>query len=286
MSKPAPSSLTDIESAVSWGAILVGAFSAAAVSVALAALGVGTGFSLTSPLSDSGLSATTLKWAAGAYLVLTAIISSTIGGYTAGRLRNKWTGVNSQETLFRDTAHGMAAWAFATLLIVAVIGSGTASMLSSAVGGASQGAAQGSANAATSSGTEYYADMILRPSSTATAATDISSTRREVNGIFTRSLAPGNKFSDGDRAYLAQIVSQRSGMSQPEAEKRVDDTITQAKSYVDTARKYTVAFALWSTLALFAGAFAAAAAAIEGGQLRDGRWRGVIFAPRTENNLR
>jgi hypothetical protein len=282
MSRQPPSTLGDIESAVSWGAILAGAFSATAVSVALATLGVGTGFSFTSPWSDSGVSAATLKWSAGAYLVLTAVIASTIGGYTAGRLRNKWVDAGSQETLFRDTAHGMATWAFATLLVVGVIGSGSASLLSSAVGGASHGAAQGAASERSSSGTEYFADMILRPSGTATTPTDVSSSRREVNTIFTRSLAAGNKFSDSDRAYLVQIVSQRSGLPQPEAEKRVDDTITQAKNYVDTVRKYTVAFALWSTLALFAGAFAAAAAAIEGGQLRDGRWRGVIFVPRTE----
>jgi hypothetical protein len=274
------------DAAVSWGAILVGAFSAAAVSIALATLGIGTGFSLTSPWSNSGLSAATLKWAAGVYLVLTAIIASTIGGYIAGRLRSKWPDANTQETLFRDTAHGMAAWAFATLLVVAVIGSGTTSILSQAVGGASHGASQGSTGASTNTGTDYFADIILRPSATTTTPTDTSSSRREVSSIFARSLATGNKFSDTDRAYLIQIVSHRSGLSQPEAEKRVDDTITQAKSYVDNTRKYTVAFALWSTLALFAGAFAAAAAAIEGGQLRDGRWRGLIFAPRTENTLR
>lgn len=100
--------LGDREAAVSWGAILVGAFAAAAVSIALATLGVGTGFSLTSPWSDSGASASTLKWTAGAYLVLTAVIASTIGGYMAGRLRAKWPDAPRQETLFRDTAHGMA----------------------------------------------------------------------------------------------------------------------------------------------------------------------------------
>ena len=69
----------------------------------------------------------------------------------------------------------------------------------------------------------------------------------------------------------------------PDAEKRISDVVTQTKSYLDSARKYAIALSLWATLALLAGAFAASAAAIEGGQLRDGRWRGVIFAPRETN---
>lgn len=274
--------LGDTEAAVSWGAILAGAFSAAAVSIALATLGAGTGFSLTSPWSDSGISASTLKWTAGVYLVLTAVIASTIGGYMAGRLRKKWADAPRQETLFRDTAHGMATWAFATLLVVAVVGSGAASLLSSAIGGASRGAAQGAANSSSISGMDYFTDMLLRPNSSTAGTNDPNSSRREVNVIFSRSLAVGGDFVESDRTYLAQLVAQRTGLSQADAEKRVSDIITQAKSYVDSARKYAIAFALWTTLALLAGAFAAAAGAIEGGQLRDGRWRGIIFAPRDE----
>ena len=44
------------------------------------------------------------------------MISSAIGGYLAGRLRTKWTGVHSDEVYFRDTAHGFLAWAFASVL--------------------------------------------------------------------------------------------------------------------------------------------------------------------------
>lgn len=295
MSKTSPSIIKDTDAAVSWGAILAGAVAAAGISVVLATLGIGTGLAMTSPWSD-GASATTLKWAAGVYLVLTAVIASAIGGYMSGRLRTKWYDAPRQEVLFRDTAHGLASWAFATLLVVAVVGSSAATLLTSVADGASQGAAQSglqsAASAPSNSGTGYFANMLLRPSvaapatSTAPASGDNSAIRSEVGYIFSRSLAPGGSFSNDDRSYLAQIVAQRTGVSQADAEKRVDDTITQAKTYVDNARKYTVSFALWTTLALLAGAFAAAAAAIEGGQLRDGRWRGVIFAPREETKLR
>jgi hypothetical protein len=48
-------------------------------------------------------------------------MASSIGGSLAGRLRTKWVGVHTHEVFFRDTAHGFLAWAFATVLSVAVL---------------------------------------------------------------------------------------------------------------------------------------------------------------------
>jgi hypothetical protein len=285
MSKSSPLS-GDTEHAVCWGAIIAGAFAAAGMTLILATLGTATGLAMVTPWSDSGITASTFKIATGAYLVLTAIISSVVGGYVAGRLRSRWLDAPRQEVLFRDTAHGMVAWAFATIALVALLGLGTGSLLSAGISGLSHGASQGAAGGGSSSPTDYYVDMLLRPAPTNPAVAspsgqnDRSSTRREVSSIFSRSFAPGADLSTTDRSYLVQIVAQRSGMSEADADKRVSDVITQTKTYLDNARKYAIAFALWVTVALFAGAFAAAAGAIEGGQLRDGRWRGVIFAPR------
>lgn len=283
MSKTDPAaSVADTESAVCWGAIMAGAFAAAAVSLILATLGAATGLALVDPWSGSSISADTFKITVGAYLVLTAIISSAIGGYMAGRLRTKWAEAPRQEVLFRDTAHGMVAWAFATFALVAVLGSGAGSLISAGTTGLFHGAEQGAtASSSSSPSTDYYLDMLLRPAVRApTAPSDPAALRREASLIFARAVA-GNS-SDADRTYLVQLVAQRSGLSQQDAEKRISDVLTQTKSYLDSARKYAIALSLWVTLALVAGAFAAAAAAIEGGQLRDGRWRGVVFAPRDE----
>jgi len=289
MSKPSPSLLDDTEHAVCWGAIIAGAFAAAGMTIILATLGTATGLAMVTPWSDSGVTAGTFKIAAGGYLVLTAIISSVVGGYIAGRLRSKWIDAPQQEVLFRDTAHGMVTWAFATIALVTVLGTGTGSLVSSGLSGLFHGASQGASTAATTAPTDYYVDTLLRPASTSTGAaassrgqTDPAATRREVSSIFTRSFGTGTNLSPTDRSYLVQVVAQRSGMSEPDADKRVNDVTTQTKTYLDNARKYSIAFALWVTVALFAGAFAAAAGAIEGGQLRDGRWRGVLFAPRDE----
>jgi hypothetical protein len=284
MSKSYPTSIVeDEESAVSWGAILAGAFAAGALTLILAALGTGVGLALTSPWANSGVSPTTFKLTAGLYLLVTAVISSTIGGYMAGRLRTQWSAAPAQEVLFRDTAHGLVAWAIATLLLAAVLGTGTLSLVGMSVRGVSQGTAQ----AASSNPTDYFVDMLLRPApSTALASTqaDPTATRREVSSIFARDFAPGAEFPVADRTYLVQLVASRSSLSPEEADKRVSDVLTQTKTYLDSARKYSIALSLWVTLSLFAGAFAASAGAIEGGQLRDGRWRGLIFAPRDEVN--
>jgi hypothetical protein len=42
----------------------------------------------------------------------------------AGRLRAKWTGIRTDEVMFRDTAHGFLAWALATLAVAVLFASG------------------------------------------------------------------------------------------------------------------------------------------------------------------
>src|SRR5258705_8896434 len=54
------------------------------------------GFSSISPWSDSGSWRATFNIAAGIYLIVVAMLSSTIGGYVAGRLRTKWTGLHTE----------------------------------------------------------------------------------------------------------------------------------------------------------------------------------------------
>ena len=94
--------------AVSWAAIAAGAVAAAALTLVLLAFGVGMGFSVVSPWGNSGVSATTFEIGTGLYLIVVAMLASTIGGYIAGRLRTKWVGVHTHEVFFRDTL--MAFW--------------------------------------------------------------------------------------------------------------------------------------------------------------------------------
>src|SRR5690242_21659801 len=61
-------------STVSWGAIAAGSVISCAVSLILAALGIGGGLALVSPWYEHSASATTIAWAAGLGLVCMAII--------------------------------------------------------------------------------------------------------------------------------------------------------------------------------------------------------------------
>jgi hypothetical protein len=239
------------------------------------AFGTGMGFSVVSPWSNSEVSSTTFSLWAGLYLIVVAMIASSIGGYLAGRLRTKWSGVHTHEVYFRDTAHGFLAWAFATVLSAAVLASAAAQI----VGGASAGLAQaaGAAAGQSTGPMDGYVDTLLRadPSANRTPA-DPATSRSELARLLTSSLRDGGDLSAGDRTYVAQVVASRTGLSAADAEKRVSDVVTQAKMTADNARKAAAHLALWLTISLLIGAFSASLAATEGGGLRDGTWDGSL----------
>ncbi len=269
------------QSATAWGAIVAGGIANAALTLLLLAFGSGMGFSSVSPWAHSGVSSGTFKIAAGIYLIVVAMLASTIGGYIAGRLRTKWTGLHSEEVLFRDTAHGFLSWALAVVLGAAALGTASTYMAGGLATGAAQGAGQGAAQTSANP-SDYFVDFLLRPAApapgaaAAPAAGDRAATRREVSTILTRALASGGELPPSDRSYLAQVVTARGGMSPADADKRVSEVIDQAKAAADRARKAAAALSMWLTAAMLIGAFSGSLAAIEGGQLRDGTWRGVI----------
>jgi hypothetical protein len=83
-----------------------------------------------------------------------------------------------------------------------------------------------------------------------------------------------------DTRYVAQVVAQRTGISQADAEKRVNDTFARAKTTTDeavaktkeaadTARKTAAYGSLWLFISLVIGALVAAYSATLGGRARD-----------------
>lgn len=255
---------------VSWAAVLAGAITSCALTLLLLSFGAGIGFSVVSPWSNSGVSATTFEIGTGLYLIVMAMISSALGGYMAGRLRNRWIGVETGEVLFRDTAHGFLAWALASVLGAILLASPASSLL----GGASSGAIQ-AASASQSGQMDRYVDMLLRPENPAageSANANNADSRRELVRLFTADFRNAGEPSAADRSYVAKVVAARTGLSQADADKRVSDVTAQVKTDLDNARKAAEHLAIWLTLSLFIGAFSAALAATEGGGLRDGTW--------------
>jgi hypothetical protein len=257
-------------SGVSWAAVLAGAIASCALTLVLLSLGTGLGFAVVSPWGNSGVSATTFKVGTGLYFIVMAMISSAIGGYLAGRLRTKWTGVHNDEVYFRDTAHGFLAWAFASVLGAILLASPATSLL----GGAASGATQALGNSTQSSGPmDRYVDTLLRSDTPAAQnSANPTDSRGELVRLLTTSFHNDSDLNSADRTYVAKVVSARTGLSQADADKRVTEVTTQIKSDLDKARKSAMQLAIWLTLSLFVGALSASLAATEGGGLRDGTW--------------
>lgn len=92
-------------------------------------------------------------------------------------------------------------------------------------------------------------------------------------------LRPDNPSATGQQPDV------RTGLSQRDAEKRVNDVMTQAKADLDSARKAAMQTAIWLTLSLFIGAFSATLAAMEGGGLRDGTWKKKTYSNSAQSAL-
>lgn len=111
----------EAQSAVSWGAILAGAFAALALSFVLLALAAGFGLQVTSPWPGGRSMSDGFNPALGATLIVIQVLCAALGGYLAGRLRTKWTHVHGHEVHFRDTAHGLLVWAVGTVAGVVLV---------------------------------------------------------------------------------------------------------------------------------------------------------------------
>jgi hypothetical protein len=260
-------------SAVSWPAIFAGTFAALALSVVLTSLGTGLGLTTISAWPNAGASVTTFTISAGIGLIVVQWLSSALGGFITGRLRTKWTSVHPHEVFFRDTAHGFLSWALATIVGTVLLAAAAFAIIGGGVRAAST-VAGSAAQVATSHISGYAVDSLFRSDSVNASASD-----QDVIAQATRILANGLRNGDvppADRTYLAQLVATKTGISQTDAQKRVDDTVlgakeaeTKARKAADTARKATATFAIFSALSLMIGAFVACAAAAYGGKIRD-----------------
>jgi hypothetical protein len=285
-------------SAASWGAILAGAVVAVSLSLVLVTLGAGLGFASVSPWSEHGLSATSFTVAGTIWLIVTQWLSAAAGGYSAGRLRQRWLATHTHEVFFRDTAHGLVTWGVATLFIVAVLvssvgrlvsgGARVASSLSAeaapAVSAVERGDPRGSRGPTgpdpLGPNNSYNMDKLFRSSSATSPdpsgpGGQDGDLRIEVTHMITN-VAPGGSVNDDDRAYLSAAVARKTGLPPDEAQKRVDafiqsvkDTSAQSKAAADEARKAAAAAALFTALSLLIGAFIASVSAAIGGRLRD-----------------
>ena len=121
----------------------------------------------------------------------------------------------------------------------------------------------------------YLVDSLFRNPKGRVANSSPEASNAEVARIFTNASAEG-KLPQEDARYVSAVVAQRAGISQQEAEKRVNDTFNeiqakkqQATEAADKARKGAALAALWLFISLLLGAFASSLSAVYGGRRRD-----------------
>jgi hypothetical protein len=281
--------ISSAESGVSWSAVFAGGVTAAAVSIILVLFGTGLGLATVSPWAGSGVSATTFTVLAAIWLIIVQWVSSMFGGYMAGRLRTKWVAVHTDEVFFRDTAHGFLAWALGTLIVVGVLSGVTGTAVSN---GARVAASAVSSNATANT---YYVDLLFRvnapgaangsalgnvnaaapmPIGTIPGMSD-QEMRAQASAILAQGLATG-AVSSTDSAYLAQLVSEKTGLAPADSQARVSDVlnreqaaVVKAKQVADASRKAASGAAIYTFVSLLIGAFIASVAGAIGGRLRD-----------------
>jgi hypothetical protein len=299
-------------SGITWSAVIAGAITAIAVSIIIIALGSGIGMVLVSPYSYSSPSAGTMTVIGALWLVFAQAVGFATGGYVAGRLRRPPAVLRDDEVKFRDGANGLVVWAIGVLVISILFASAVGkigAVASSAAEGTAMAGAAGAA-AGQSPSLPYFTDMLLRPNpqnaangnaagggaaantasgagapngSNATAQnggnnnasnnnTGNNGQRAQVTRILVTSFGP-NGLSNDDRAYLAQMVSAQTGLSQDDAQRRVDDVTNRIKQdatqAAETARKAAAYLSFWTFMSLLFGAVCATLGGMLGGDLRD-----------------
>jgi hypothetical protein len=289
---------------VDWGPIILGTLGALAIMVVLVTFGGALGLSVTSPQPYAGLSAKALAVLAGLYAALVHVASFATGGYLAGRMRTPWATTDTVESHFRDGGHGFAVWALGVVLGAVFALSGVSAVIKAATGAAtavtSAGVAGAAANPQTPAAlqqlstqpTDYAVDRVLAPApgGAAAAANTNMGARADLAGPIARAFAANinNPQLDArDRAWLASLVSQRTGLPQADAEKRVDEAFAElkaaeqkARDAADKARKATLIAGFLAAATMAIGCAAACAGAALGAHHRDERTLVVLFGSR------
>lgn len=271
-----------------WGSVIGGIVLASAISIVLLAFGSAIG------LSFSSASVSTKGFAIGAgigaalWFIWVQVSSFMAGAYLTGRLRKRKHDSTEHEVEVRDGSHGLLVWAGGVLIGSYIALSGASSVVNS-IGNIAKTAtmsASSMANSSPSSAMQYYTDVLLRSpgnGSSTPARADRTMVASEINTILAKAALPNTSSTPNadDKTYLAQMVSQQTGVSADVANTRVNDTyasIESTKSDVakaaDAARRVGIIAAFLLAASMLVSAAAAYWAATLGGNHRD---KAVVF---------
>lgn len=293
---------------ISWGAIFAGVIIAVAIHLVLSLIGAGVGLSVADPIHRDSPDASSYGFGAAAWWGLSSVLALFTGGWIAGHLAGAPGRTDAM-------LHGLVTWGLAALLGAYLVAATFASVVkggATAVGAAASAAGTGIAAAAGPATDEAKKQLeangitwdslkgqaqqlltqtgkpALQPDAIkqqASGAADQlnnapqaqNGTGEDVQSVAQRIIASGSDtVQQTDRQALVNVVIARTGISQQEAEQRVDSWITQyqqakakiaqakaeaeakAREAADAASKAAAKAALGSAVALIPGAMAAA----------------------------
>src|SRR5437762_4551238 len=250
-------------SCLGWTPAIAGALIATVLSAVLIAFGTAIGLGVASSAPTWRDASVALWLLSGIYLILVSLVGFGLGGYLAGRLRTTMPAADAGDIEYRDGVHGLAAWAIAvvmTVLITALVGSATLARVPSAQTVPAASAAEPMLS--------YELDRLFRPARR-TPNAETAMERAEAGRVLLSSSSHSGVAAE-DRAYLVQLVNGVTGLSGPDAERRIDNIIASAKTAIARSRRSAIIAAFSIAASILLGAAVAWFAACEGGRHRDG----------------
>lgn len=251
---------------IQWTPAVAGALAAAALAFVMHAFAAAIGLATSSTAPTWRDASMALQLLSGLYLVLVAIVSLGVGGYIAGRMRAP-IDATDDEVEFRDGTHGLLVWAIA--MVLTILMSWAAAQSLTRLAAPSAGPTGTAQSVAGENIIAYELDRLFRAEKRPQNV-DLTYARSEAARILLTT-ASHTGIAGEDRAYLIRLTAATTGLAAPEAEKRVDTVITQARDNIRKARRAAVILAFMAGAAALLGAAIAWFAACAGGQHRDGR---------------
>lgn len=241
---------------ISWGAIIAGTILALVFQVMFALLGLGIGLATLDPqTSGDNPALSTFTSVGGIWAVLTVLISTFLGAFAASRFAGS--------AAKRDGAlHGVTTWATATLVAVYLLTSGASALVTSAFGAlgstvsslgsavqavvpnsldslppelqnqARQLLARGENQAQQAAGqAQEQAQQAADQARQATGQQDLGEAAKQIfQGL-------GQNATPQQRSAAVQLISNQAGISQAEAEQRLNQFQQQYDQAVEKARQ-------------------------------------------------
>jgi hypothetical protein len=250
---------------VQWGPAIAGALTATALAFVLHTFAAAIGLAVSSSAPTWRDSSFMLQLLSGLYLIFAAILAFGAGGYLAGRLRTPIS-ANDDEIEFRDGSHGILVWSIAIVLTVLMTWAAAQSLARVAPSAGNPGVAQ---SVAGEDLIAYDLDQLFRADQRPQNV-DLVYPRSEAARILLTTAGHAG-ITPADRAYLIRLTAAQTGLQPPEAERRVDIAVVQARDNIRKARRTGVILAFMAGAAALVGAAVAWFAVCTGGQHRDGK---------------